>query len=469
MHIAGHPIEVMSPNEVATIHRNVLAILEKLGMQVQNDSLLHALADFGLPVDFTAQQVRFPPALVERFIAEAEKYDWERAVPTVEVTAPVYHSLYHDPSTGELVPWTEERLQNYYALARSLPDVDGGELLGCRFPLEQELEPLYERYYAWKYGVEESGSIHTDELCPYLLEIYQVYAAGQGKSLAEVFRGSVYLAPPLKLGIHEAYQVDYFRQRGLRVTIGSMHALGSSAPVTLAGAVTLNLAEQLALRILDWALFGVKRLHLGGSIAVLDMRTTSYRAAPVERPIANLMNAQLARFYGASYRGHADLTDAKLPSVEAGAQKALNAVPLMLAGGNLWLPVGLLSADQVCSPIQMVLDHELVGALKRFLHEFEVTDESIGLETILEAGVGGQFFDKEHTAHHFRGEVWSPKVWQRTMLQPWIESGSHLDFDTAREMVLMVDKGIETENPSCLPLIAEKAIKGIIARAQANL
>jgi trimethylamine:corrinoid methyltransferase-like protein len=181
------------------------------------------------------------------------------------------------------------------------------------------------------------------------------------------------------------------------------------------------------------------------------------------------MNVQLARFYGASYRGHADLTDAKLPSVEAGAQKALNAVPLLLGGGNLWLPVGLLSADQVCSPIQMVLDHELVGALKRFLYEFEVSDESIGLETILEADHGGQFFDKEHTVRHFRGEVWSPRLWQRSMLQPWIESGSRLDFDAAREMVLMIEKKVETENPSYLTLIAEKAIMDIIARARASL
>ena len=468
MRIAGHSIEVMSTAEVATIHRNALAILEKMGMQVQNEALLHTLADFGLPVDFTAQQVRFPPALVERFIAEADKYDWDKAVPTLQVTAPVYHCLYHDPQSGELLPWTEERLQNYYALARSLPDVDGGELLGCRFPIDQALEPLYERYYAWKYGVEEGGSIHTDELCPYVLEEYQVFASSQGKSLAEVFHGSVYLVPPLKLGVHEAYQVNYFREKGLRVSIGSMHALGSSAPVTLAGAVTLNLAEQLALRILDWAWFGIKRLHLGGSIAVLDMRTTSYRSAPVERPIANLMNVQLARFYGASYRGHADLTDAKLPSVEAGAQKALNAVPLLLGGGNLWLPVGLLSADQVCSPIQMVLDHEQVGALKRFLHEFDVSDESIGLETILEAGPGGQYFDKEHTARHFRSEVWSPRVWQRSMLQPWIEGGRHIDADTARAMVLKFEKESRAENPSRLTAEEDRAILNIIACASSS-
>jgi trimethylamine--corrinoid protein Co-methyltransferase len=274
----------------------------------------------------------------------------------------------------------------------------------------------------------------------YLMELYQIRASAQGKALKDVFQGTVYLVPPLKLGLHEAYQLDYFRQHGLRVGIGSMHSLGGSAPVTLAGAVTLNLAEQLALRILDWALFGVRRLHLGGSFAVLDMRTTAYRSAPVERAIANLMNAQMAHFYGASFSAHGNLSDAKQPSVEAGMQKALTATPLLIAGGDLWMPAGLLSADQICSPLQLVLDNELMGALKRFLYEFEVSTETIGVDTILEAGPGGHFFDRPHTVRYMRQEVWQPGIWQRTMLQPWIEDGCKLDVDRARDLVLSIKK-----------------------------
>ena len=125
----------------------------------------------------------------------------------------------------------------------------------------------------------------------------------------------------------------YFREHGLRVSIGDMYAMGASAPITLAGAVALNLDEQPALRMLDWVLFGENRLHLGASVSIMDMRTMICPYGRPEMAIANLMTAQLARHYGASFIGHAGLTDAKLPSVEAGAREAMTVMPILLALG----------------------------------------------------------------------------------------------------------------------------------------
>ena len=159
--------------------------------------------------------------------------------------------------------------------------------------------------------------------------------------------------------------------------------------------------------------------------------------------IANLMIAQLARHYGASYSGHAGLSDAKLPSVEAGYQKALTAIPTLLAYGSLSMDAGLLSIDEVCSPVQMILDNEFRGALERFTRQSQINEESIGLETILEVGPGGHFLDKEHTVRYLRQEQWQPGLWSRQMLRPWMEAEDGLDADKARQMVLdLKRKGI---------------------------
>ena len=465
MRVSGRPLSILSQDEVTAIHRGALRILAEMGMEIQNQQLLELLADAGWPVDFSAQRVRFPTDKVERFIAECEPYDWSLNSPTLSVTAGVYQSLYHNPQTDQYEEWTEDTLAFYFTLGRSLANIDSAEMLGCRLPVPSALEPLYERFYCWKYGAEEGSSIYADELCPYLLELYQVRASQQAQPIHSVFKGTVYLVPPLKLGVHEAYQVNFFRERGLRVGIGSMHSLGGSAPITLAGAVTLNLAEQLALRILDWIFFGVRRLHLGGSLAVMDMRTTSYRSAPVERPLANLMTAQMAQYYRASFSAHGNLTDAKRPGEEAGMQKVLTALPIFMAGGNIWMPAGLLSADQICSPLQLVLDNELIGALKRFLHEFDVTPETIGLDTILEVGPGGYFFDREHTARQMRKEIWQPAVWQRTMLQPWLESGQKVDLDYAREKVESVRQSMSEGSPVFLTQEEEQELTGLLKSA----
>ena len=241
----------------------------------------------------------------------------------------------------------------------------------------------------------------------------------------------------------------------------------SSAPVTAAGSVTLNLAERIALSITRWVLYGRKELSLGSAIAGMDMRTTIRPYGRPETAVANLMTAQLARFYGASFSGQAGLTDAKLPSTEAGAQKAMTALPTLLCGGSVWIDAGLLSTDEVCSPVQMVLDAELVSALKRFTRELEITAESIGIDTVLAAGPGGQYLDVDHTASRVRDELWEPAIWSRTMLGQWMNSGGLTDVERARETVLRFMESEREERPA--PDDAEREWAAVIRRAAADM
>ena len=467
MHVAGHEYSLLSSAETEIIHRNVLRILAEVGIQIENQALLKDLEAFGLQVDLQAERVYFPSRTVEHFLERFEKFNWQNASPRVSGSAGVYHGRFHDPESNDLTAWTESDLAYYFRLARRLEHLEGALMLGCRLPVPPSLEPLYERYYCWKYGALEGSSIYLDALCPYLYELYQIRAAELGKPLSEVFRATVYLIPALRLGRHEAYQVQWFRERGLRVHIGDMLALGANAPVTLAGGVALNLAEQIGLRILELAWFGDTRLHIGGSISPIDLRTMIYQYGRPEMAIANLMLAQMARYYGASYSGHAALTDAKLPSVEAGYQKALTGIPTLLACGSLWMDAGLLSIDEICSPIQLILDNEFLSALKRFTIEYEVSDESISIETILSAGPAGQYLDKDHTVRYMRSQLWQPRLWSREMLGPWLDGPRRIDADRAREIALQIRK--EPPPPPELSDFHEKEIQKLIEKARADL
>ncbi len=467
MHISGHPYPVLTEKEVYLIHTSAMRILQEVGMQIQNEPLLQRLADFGLRVDLQAERVYFSQAVVDRWLEACDKYDWDSHIPTVSSQAGVYHGKFHDPQTGKLLPWDEEKLIYYFKLARRLPNVGSAQMLGCRLPCPPKLEALYERFYCWKYGATPGSSIYEDDICPHLLDLYELRASQLGVPLNELFDGTVYLQPPLKLGRHEAYQVAWFLEKGLRVGIGDMYAMGASAPATLAGAVTLNLAEQFALAIVNWALFGEKHFHLHSSIAPMDMRTMVHAFGRPEMAVANVMTVQLARHYRASFAGHAALTDAKFPSPESGAQKAMTGAVTLLAGGSLWVDAGLLSMDEIYSPIQLILDNELVSALKRFVVDFEVSEESIGLNTIIETGPAHQYLDKEHTAQHYRKEHWQPKMWTRTMLAPWLEEGSQLDTDRARDFALAVWE--ESPDPSQLSESEEKELLSLISKADKAL
>jgi trimethylamine--corrinoid protein Co-methyltransferase len=456
-------VNFLSEAEVGAIHAGALRVLSTVGLCVENEALLRLLAEAGAEIDAARRRARFAPALVERFLAACERVDWAALTPGVSGSAGVYHSLYLDPDSDELLPWDEERLRRYFALARRLPQIGAASMLGCRLPVPPRLDPLYERLICWRYGAREGGSIHLDALCPYLYDLYQLRATLLGQPIQHLFQGAVYMIPSLKLGRHEASQVVYFWRRGLRVSIGDMHAMGATAPATLAGAVTLSLAEQLALGILQRCLWGERALTLGASIMPFDMRTAIHPFGRPELALTGLAMAQMARHYGLPFHGHAGLTDAKAPSAESGAQKALTALPILLAAGHVHLDAGLLSTDEVVSPLQLILDDELLSAMARLCQGISVTDDDLALAVIEAAGPGGLYLDQQHTARHHRGQFWEPHIWSRDKLGDWLESGRPLDADRARERYHALVDGPLPD--SALDDDAEREIQALLARA----
>ena len=403
---------VLSDAEVKAIHRGALRILAEVGMCIENEDILPHLEGYGGQVDYARQRVFYKPEIVERFLADTKKLDWSTFAPYVSASAGVFYGMYLDPKTSELLPWNEERLVHYMALAQALPNVGSVGMLGCPIGVIPQLEPLYERLYCWQYGAHESGAIHLDELCPYILDLYEMRAQQLGKPLREVFRGTAYLVPPLKLGRHEAYQYLYFYQRGLQVHLGDQYAMGATSPVTMAGSVALSLAEQLAVGIMQRAFFGGDTFSLSSSISPLD-------------------------------------------------------IPTLLAGGHVNIAAGLLSIDEVFSPVQMILDNDFCGSLKHMCKEFAADEEGLALDVIAEVGPGGNYMASEHTARYFRGELWEPRVWSRQMLASWRESGRRLDVDYAKE----VYHGMlpELEVRPRLPEEEEQDIRALIERAGSEL
>ncbi len=454
---------VLTEEEIAKIHHAMLSILGRTGVRVEHAGFCEMLADYGGRVE--ADRVRFPPTLIEDFLAESQPTPLPSR-PALTAQAGVYQGPYLDPLTGDLVPFTVETLAGYIKLARLLPDVSGIHMQNYPVAAARMTEPLELRIFAWKHGAQEAGGIQLTALCPYLLEMYEIKADAEGKSLDEVFRGDAFMISPLRIPAHEAEQIAFFHERGLRVSLSNMITAGGTGPVTLAGCIALNLAERITVGILMRVLYGDRQWALGGSITALDMRTLIQPYGRPEMLLANLANMQLGRHYGVHSWPHTGLTDAKLPSYEAGVQKLLTALPCILASGGNIEP-GLLSIDEVFSPIQMILDAEVASALRRVIRGFEVSDETLAVELIDEMGPGGFFTATEHTARHFREAQWQPQIWSREMLQHWLIDESGIDTDRALERwhALMAQPDFE---PAISPE-TEQRLQGVLARARAVL
>ncbi len=303
------------------------------------------------------------------------------------------------------------------------------------------------------------GSAHTWWRC------IARWAQETGQRLEDCFGAVGYLISPLRLARSECEQLLYFRRRGLQRHIGHMPSMGSSAPVTPAGAAVLKLAEALFLGMLGRALWGGRSFHLGGFGVVADMQSARSMGGRPERAAVKAILAQVARFYGVSSGAGAGLTDAKEPSVQAGMQKGMISVASLLSAGSAIMDAGLLSLDEVCSPEQMIHDAELASAISHMIRPIEVSPETCAVADIKEVGPGGNFMGSGLTAQRFRQELWEPAIWDRQSLQGWQASGARSERERVKERIRAL-LFASPETPSLTPE-CERDLRAIIRRAVA--
>lgn len=483
-------VQALADDEIEKIHSAMVSILTRTGLAVEHIGLRQAFAEYGAQIDHKAERVRLPEEIINRFLDETEPMDSSVTLPTapsylrgpdsvdecyrplcpgdrpgLSTRSGVSFDLYLEPGTNQVTHFTEETLGSYIKLARLL---DNGIIVRLEtLPVGEgrPTQPLEARIFAWKRGAMESGGIQMTELCPYLLEMYEIKADSLGMSTHEVFCGSVYIISPLRIPRDVGDQIMFFHKHGLRVRIGNMFTMGGTGPVTLAGCVALNLAERVAIGILDRVLFGARQWVIFGEVAPLEMRSLTMPSGRPEVLLFNLAVIQLARHYGVPAHTYGGYTDARLPSAEAGMQKVLTALPCILAGGCN-LDAGKLGGS-LCSPIQMIIDSDLISALRHTLRGFEVNVDTLALNVIDEIGPGGSFLATQHTVKHMRSELWGPKVWSSDAYQA--AAGEDIRSDVGRALECWRDL---TSLPDPEPAISEETerrLQAVVDRAVRDL
>jgi len=112
------------------------------------------------------------------------------------------------------------------------------------------------------------------------------------------------------------------------------------------------------------------------------------------------------------------------------------------------------------------MQHELIGYVERFLRAIEFTEEGLGLDLIAEVGPGGTFMDQEHTARHFRKELWFPRLLDREFYDAWVGAGRRTMADRCRAEK---DRLLQEHQPVPLPEEVDREIARILASARKEL
>lgn len=267
------------------------------------------------------------------------------------------------------------------------------------------------------------------------------------------------IATPLRHNAESVQKLLWLAEKGLpAIYLPSSVTRGMTTPITIAGFVALHNASQLAGLVLsqlkrEGAPF--IRCSFGGG--TFDMRTmVGQQAAPEARGF----QADLAHWYGLPSFGVGGVSGSKTVDQQAALEAALTLLLASLSGEQLIHDVGYLDNGLTGSLEQLVICHEIIGWVRRFLPGLDINAETLALDVIHQVGPDRQFVEAEHTARHCRDD-WYPQLLNRQRYENWAADGSPTLRSRARQKV---DEILTAYTPRPIPKEVEQAWAQIVER-----
>ena len=430
------PIEVLDEEQVERIHEASLEVLETLGMKILSDQALDLLDSAGADVDRETRRVRFDRGLIAEYVAKTPtEFTLYARNPAHDVTFGgnriVFTPVSSAPNCSDLDrgrrPGTYADFCNFLRLAHSLNIMHfiGG------YPVEPQDLPVPTRhldcYYgfitltdlAWRtYALSRQRCIDgIDMLC---------IARGMTRDEVAARPGIMTMIntnSPLLLDGAMADGMIEMARAGQAVSITPFTLAGAMAPVTLAGALVQQNAEALAaIALLQIAKPGTPTLY-GGFTSNVDMKTGAPAFGTPENSLATLAGGQLARRYGIPYRS-SNVNASNTVDAQAAYESEMSVWAAVMGHANLihhgagWLEGGLCASFE-----KMIIDVEILQMMAEFLEPIEVSDATLGLDAMAEAGPGGHFFGTAHTLARYETAFYAPLVSDWRNFETWEEAG----------------------------------------------
>jgi trimethylamine--corrinoid protein Co-methyltransferase len=431
------PTEVVSADELESIHLASLRILEEIGMDFLDAESRDLLVQAGASVDPGTQRVHFPPEMVLERIATAP----------AEFT---FHS--RNPARNLQIggAWTAF---GTVGSAPNVADLDRGRRVGNHADYQNLLRlahMLNSVHFIGGYPVEpidlHASIRHLDATYDALTltdKPFHAYSLGRQRNLdcLEMVRigrqiddatldrePSIYTiinsSSPLRLDTPMLHGILEFSRRNQIVCLTPFTLAGAMAPVTLAGALAQQNAEALAGIALTQVVRPGAPAIYGGFTSNVDMQSGAPAFGTPEYMRTAMIGGQLARRYNLPYRS-SNVCAANAVDAQAAYESVFSLWGAIQGGVNFlmhgagWMEGGLHASYE-----KMIIDADLLQMVEAFLEPPVVDDASLALEAIADVGPGGHFFGTQHTQDRFRTAFFKPMISDWRNYESWQEAGS---------------------------------------------
>jgi trimethylamine--corrinoid protein Co-methyltransferase len=462
--MSGVPVDI-----VELVHTRTVEILSEVGFCVPEREALARLEAAGFPVERDSQMVRITTELLDEALSRLPRdvclHDRSGTTPVAFGRSSYFMGAgtpvnVLDLETGARRPATRQDVRNLVRLQDALSNVeivrptvtatDQGEcsdLVEIAEALRGSGKPVVHRTLA------------AERVDP-AVEMLAAVAGGEDALRARPSFATLYC--PISPGYFTPENVRCllrWAEHGVPITLLSMAMGGASAPATLLGELVVINADILAWIVALQILYPGVPLLYGSVSAVLDMRTGLLPLGAPERGMINAGAAVMGRHYGIPSMCGGLSSDAKALDAQAGFEKAVTAVPLLLEGADIIYGVGATDAGSSISYTQMVLDDEFIAGLRRMMQGITVHDLDEEVALIKARTPRGNFLGTKHTRRTFR-EHWLPGILSRDAYETWQAKGETIE-DICRRKAQDL---LANHQPPSLPAAVEAEMERIVRR-----
>lgn len=461
----------MTKKERQTILEQAFRLLETNGVSIFSEEAKKYYTDNGCTVD--GDTVKIPTDLVKKCISSApsmiEMYDRE-GNPSMHVggrntyvgpgpTCPNFFDVY----TGERRPAKKNDAAITARLADGLEHMDFVMSLVMISDMQKDLADIHEvdamirnttkPIITWAFNAKNLQGIV--DLC--------ATVAGSLEKLQEKPFLAVYCEPTTPF-IHTKEALDkliLLAKNKIPCIYTPGMIMGATAPVTIAGAMSVGAADSLAGLVLSQLVQEGAPFIGGAPGGPMDMQTMQHSYGAPEWILLHAGSTEIFHELDIPVFSAAGCSDSKTVDAQSASEAMLQIYSALATGGNIIHDIGFMELGITGSALHMVMCNELVGEAKRFLKGIEVDEEHLAEEVIREVGPGGNYLAEEHTMEFFRDEVWFARLANRENYETWTENGSKDMTQRAQDQMLHllkthVPKPLSDEITAALDRMMEK-------------
>jgi trimethylamine---corrinoid protein Co-methyltransferase len=427
------PLRYLRREEMDAIHKSALRTLERTGMWIDHTQALEYLRVAGCRVDMDHRTVKFPPEVVEVALARMRRnfqdpHRWPKrmSVRYAQVRFDTQPFCVHEDftvSAGGFCAfiWDLEGRRRYATLTdvrQSLQLADQlDQIAYTGLPCSAQDVPTHLRPVVMAAELVKTtrkyGGIETFKRqdVGYVARIGEIVAGSRAAHRHDpILVGYAEVRSPLCLDAAMADVMLAHLELGLPQSLDTMPNAGATAPMSAAGVLSVGLAESLGGLVLGYAVDPDATMTIDLTPGYCDMRSMHFGYAGAERmPLLAARVQLVSEYYGCPSGIHGGKTDACVPGIQVGVEKALSMYVVVMAGAIGFGAVGHLENAVTFSPLQLVIDNEIARYVRHAVRGFEVNEETLALNVIEELGPGGHTYDHDHTVQNFRNvELLSP-------------------------------------------------------------